>query len=257
MRTLIITFALFGVIQTIASESMPAKAYFHQQEAKAKFSEKQAEAERLSSQFIKLFGEGKFDEALPIANRVLELSQEVFGANDVAVANAASNLAEVYLAKGNSEKAEPLLSRAIQINDKGLKPTDPILVKTLERYTCVLDKREHDDKLKEFEKARLPMLRATSEPDRFWGALWLVTKATKMPRPKYPQAAVPTRKRILVEVTVNEQGKVVQAQNMCGGQSPLINVAEQAAKQAEFEPVLTAGKPLRVIGYLVYEFVGH
>jgi tetratricopeptide (TPR) repeat protein len=256
MRTAIITFALLSVIQTIASESITARAYSHQQEAKAQASKKQAEAERLSSQFIKLFGEGKFDEALPLANRVLELSEEVFGANDVAVANAASNLAEVYLAKGNSQKAEPLLSRAIQINDKALKPTDPILVKTLERYTCVLDNREHDDKLKDFERARLPIFRATSEPDRFWGALWLVTKSTKMPRPKYPQAAVPTSKRILVEVTVNEQGKVVQAQNMCSGRSPLIDVAEQAAKQAEFEPVLTAGKPLRVIGYLVYEFIG-
>jgi len=256
MKTFMITFVLLSLAQIRAGELSPVNSALIQgQKVDAQASEKQAEAEHLSSQVIRLFGEGKFDEALPIANRVLEISENVFGPNDVAVANAASNLAEVYIAKGSSQRAEPLLLRAIQINDRVRKPADPIAVKTLERYTCVLNNREQDDKLKDFVKGRLPMLEGSAEPDRFWGALWLVTKAVSMPRPEYPQAAKGRSERILVEVVLNEEGRVIRAQSMCGRSALLINVSEAAAKQSEFKPVLIAGKPIRVIGYLLYRFV--
>ena len=83
------------------------------------------------------------------------------------------------------------------------------------------------------------------------GRIMACMKAISMPRPEYPQAAKGGRAtgRILVEVTLNEQGKVIRAQNMCGGSALLINVSENAAKQSEFKPVLIAGKPIRVIGY--------
>jgi tetratricopeptide (TPR) repeat protein len=256
MKTLRITFVLLSLAQFTAGELTPVNSSLNQgQKADSQVSEKQAEAGRLSSQVIRLFGEGKFDEALPIASRVLEMSENVFGPNDVAVANAASNLAEIYIAKGSSQKAEPFLLRAIQINDQVRKPADPILVKTLERYMCILNNREQDDKLKEFVKGRLPVLGGSTEPDRFWGALWLVTKAIRMPRPAYPQGAQGRSERILVEVVLNEQGKVIRAQSMCGGSALLINVSVASAKQSEFQPVLIGGKPIRVIGYLLYRFV--
>ncbi|HEV7744143.1 MAG TPA: energy transducer TonB [Pyrinomonadaceae bacterium] len=61
--------------------------------------------------------------------------------------------------------------------------------------------------------------------------------------------------RILVEVTVDEEGKVMRAQRMCGGSALLIKVSEDAARKAQFKPIVIAGKPVRIIGYLLYRFV--
>jgi tetratricopeptide (TPR) repeat protein len=259
MKNLMFTFVLLSLAQIITGELTPINLPLIQgQKADAQAAEKQAEAERLSSEVIRLFGERKFDEALPLANRVLELSEVAFGPGDAAVANAASNLAELYYAKGSPQKAEPFLLRAIEINDKVRKPADPVLVKTLERYTCVLKIRKQDDKLKEFEKARRPTLNRSAEPDRFWGLVWGVAEIISIPRPVYPQAATDERtsQSILVEVTVDEQGKVIRAQSMCGGSAMLIKVSEEAAKKAQFKPVLVAGVPTRIIGYLCFKFVG-
>jgi TonB family protein len=245
MRTLVLPFVLLGLTQT----STPSTT----QEPKA---DPQVEAARLSTQVIRLYREGKFEEALPIATRVLELSESAFGPGDVAVANAASTLAELYVAKRKYQAAEPLFLRAIEINDKVLKPADQVLVTTLERYTCTLSNRLEDDKLKDLDKKRLPSLQSSTEPDRFWGALWRATELISIPRPDYPTAAKSARVsgRILVEVTVDEEGKVIRAQSMCGGSALLIKVSEEAARKAQFQPVVIAGKPIRIIGYLQYWF---
>jgi tetratricopeptide (TPR) repeat protein len=226
------------------------------QSAETQASQKQAEVERLRAQVRSLYGEGKFDEALPLATRLLELSESAFGPGNAEVANAATNLAAIYIAKGKNEKAEPLLWRAIEINDKVRQPADPVVVKTLEMYTCVLHRTEQDDKLKTFDKDRSPLLNASAEPDRFWGALWRATKVISIPQPEYPPAAKGVASgRILVEVTVDEEGKVIRAQSMCGGSVLLIKVSEDAARKAQFKPIVIAGKPVRIIGYLLYRFV--
>jgi hypothetical protein len=54
---------------------------------------------------------------------------------------------------------------------------------------------------------------------------------------------------------VDEEGKVMRAQRMCGGSALLIKVSEDAARKAQFKPIVIAGKPVRIIGYLLYRFV--
>ncbi len=94
MRTLIMALVLFSLTQIITSKATPINLSLTQgQKVEGQASEKQAEAERLGAQVIRLFGEGKFDEALPLAERVLDLSEIGFGPGDASVANAASNLA--------------------------------------------------------------------------------------------------------------------------------------------------------------------
>jgi TonB family protein len=149
------------------------------------------------------------------------------------------------------------LLRTIQINDKVLKATGPALLKTLERYTCVLKASNESAKLKEFEKKRLATLEMSAESDRFWGALWGRTKAITMPRPDYPEAAkkAGASGTILIKVTLDEAGKVVNAESMCGGNPLLAKAAEEAALQARFTPVLVNGAAIRLVGYVPYTFV--
>ena len=80
-------------------------------------------------------------------------------------------------------------------------------------------------------------------------------EATSKPEPAYPRVAqaVKARGTVVVQVAVDEGGRVVMASAVSG--HPLLHAAAvAAARQAEFEPQVVGGKPVKVIGTLTYEF---
>jgi TonB family protein len=79
----------------------------------------QAEAARLNAEVVKLYREGKYDEALPLARRVLEIRERA-GGDDVPVASALNNLAAIHSRKGKNEEAEQLLRRSLAIAERRL-----------------------------------------------------------------------------------------------------------------------------------------
>lgn len=59
---------------------------------------------------------------------------------------------------------------------------------------------------------------------------------------------------VVVEIIVDESGKVVAAKALCG--HPLLQQASvEAAYKARFTPTLLAGRPVKVQGYITYNFV--
>jgi CHAT domain-containing protein/Tfp pilus assembly protein PilF len=78
------------------------------------------EAKQLSRQVAKLFGEGRYDEALPLAERSLAIREKALGAEHPDVASSLNSLAALYKTKGDSARAEPLYQRALAIWDKTL-----------------------------------------------------------------------------------------------------------------------------------------
>jgi TonB family protein len=79
-----------------------------------------AEADRLNAEVIKLYREGKYDEALPVAKRVLELREQgAPGGEDLKLSFALTNLANIYARKGLNKEAEPLFTRALAAAGKG------------------------------------------------------------------------------------------------------------------------------------------
>lgn len=72
-----------------------------------------AEADRLNAEVLKLYREGKYDEALPVAKRVLELREKQLGGEDLKLAFALANLGNIYARKGNNKESEPLFTRAL------------------------------------------------------------------------------------------------------------------------------------------------
>jgi protein TonB len=58
---------------------------------------------------------------------------------------------------------------------------------------------------------------------------------------------------VLVQVLLDEEGKVIAAQAVGSGQ-PLHAAAVEAAREARFKPTLLEGKPVKVSGYLAYDF---
>lgn len=80
--------------------------------------------------------------------------------------------------------------------------------------------------------------------------------ATSLPKPRYSSAAkaVGARGKVNVRVLINENGRVVSADAVSG--HPLLrNAAEAAARQARFSQTLLSGRPVKVSGVIVYNFL--
>ena len=96
---------------------------------------------------------------------------------------------------------------------------------------------------------------STSAPKTISGGV-LNGKALDLPKPAYPPAAKAVRASgaVSVQVTVDEKGDVISA-NAVSGHPLLRSAAVQAARQAKFSPTLLSGKPVKVTGVIIYNFV--
>jgi TonB family protein len=77
------------------------------------------EAESLNARVLKLAGEGKYAEALPLARRVLEMRSRASGDEHPSVAGAHMNVAVINQELGNSKEAQSSYKRAHAIYEKG------------------------------------------------------------------------------------------------------------------------------------------
>jgi TonB family protein len=84
----------------------------------------------------------------------------------------------------------------------------------------------------------------------------LNSKAISLPRPVYPAAAknAGAQGKVVVEVTIDEDGKVIEA-HAVSGPSTLQQAAVQAARLAKFSPTTLSGQPIKVTGTISYTFV--
>ena len=224
----------------------------HNLSSQAQQNEDVIRIDQLNAEALRLFKAKKVDAALPLAREALELNEKVFGPESLRVSGAASALADLYISKNKYKEAEPLLLRALEINDKELAADNPFFIRTLKNYTCVLYLSELDKKLEDFENSRLEVLERSAQPDRFWGAVWRVSKPLNVPKPEFPKGV--GSGRVLIAATVDERGKVISAENMCGGNVLLVHAALESANKAQFKPVVVQGIPVRIKGYLPYRF---
>jgi tetratricopeptide (TPR) repeat protein len=79
----------------------------------------------LRAQVSQLFSQGKYAEAVPIAEQYVALARQKYGDNHAEYAAAISWLANVYQAQGRYAEAEPLYKRALAIHEKALGPDHP------------------------------------------------------------------------------------------------------------------------------------
>ena len=83
------------------------------------------DADALNAQVIKLYGEGKYTDAIPLAKRVLTIREKALGPDHPDVGTALNNLAALYQAQGRYTEAEPLYKRSLEIREKALGPDHP------------------------------------------------------------------------------------------------------------------------------------
>lgn len=80
-------------------------------------------------------------------------------------------------------------------------------------------------------------------------------RATYLPKPAYPAAAIAVHAggQVNVQVTIDEDGRVISAQAVSG--HPLLRgAAVSAAKSTRFSPTLLSKVPVKVTGVITYNF---
>lgn len=81
-------------------------------------------------------------------------------------------------------------------------------------------------------------------------------KALKLPKPKYPADAkqVHAQGPVSIQVIINEKGEVISA-TAISGHEMLRKISEEAALNAKFSPTYLKGKPVKIQGVIVYNFL--
>jgi CHAT domain-containing protein/Tfp pilus assembly protein PilF len=83
------------------------------------------EAKRLIQQAFKLYQQGKYNEAISLAEKVLAIRKKVLGDNHPLTAQSLNNLAVLYQSQGRYSEAEPLYKQALAITKSQLGDNHP------------------------------------------------------------------------------------------------------------------------------------
>ena len=89
------------------------------------------EATLLDKQVEQLYKEGKYTQAIPLAERELAIREKILGKEHPDVATSLNDLARLYQEQGSYEKAEPLFVRSLAIREKVLGKEHPDVATSL------------------------------------------------------------------------------------------------------------------------------
>ncbi|MBD2436273.1 CHAT domain-containing protein [Nostoc sp. FACHB-110] len=111
-----------GAIATGVLLSMPVTGIAQQQTPAYSLEEQAAlkEALELNQQVIKLYQEGKYTIAIPLAERALAIREKVLEKEHPDISTSLNNLAVLYTSQGNYQQAEQLYQRSLVIDEKVL-----------------------------------------------------------------------------------------------------------------------------------------
>ena len=205
------------------------------------------------------YARGDVKQSAAEYKRVLAIKEKTSGPQSGEVARTLFRLAEIYQTQGALEEAEPYYRRLIAFDDKVQLEADITVNDARQSFICLLrkmNKPEEADRVQYRGNTKFnPELVAGPEAIDFRGGI-LNGKALKLPKPEYPAQArnAWVEGTVIVQVTINEQGKVVRA---CAIKGPALLwfTSERAAYASEFAPTKLAGKPVKVTGVITYNFV--
>jgi len=98
------------------------------------------EWEILNEEAEKLYRAGKYDRAVIIAQKALQVAEQNVGPDHPDVAVSLNNLALLYKTQGDYAKAEPLYKRSLAILEKTLGPDHPKVATCLENLAALYRK---------------------------------------------------------------------------------------------------------------------
>lgn len=179
----------------------------------------------------------------------LASKEKEYGMDHVEVAHTLYGLGQLYRAVRDFERGAPVYRRTLRLYAKHSGVSSADFKRTITAYGCF-----------GYETNKLELY---TELQQIWygsgtqiGTI-LNGKALSLPKPDYPEAARAHRfaGQVIVEVTIDETGKVIHAKDLCGGPPYLSEASVKSAYGARFSPTLFSGKPIQVTGVIQYNFV--
>jgi CHAT domain-containing protein/Tfp pilus assembly protein PilF len=113
------------------------------------------EAYKLSTEFIRLYVAGKYDEAHPLAERALEKRERLLGPEHPDIAESLNQLAGLYYTRGIYAKAETLFQRALNIEEKVLGAEHTSVAQSYNYLAVLYDKKGDYAKAMQFHRRAL------------------------------------------------------------------------------------------------------
>jgi|GEM_PF-4247491 len=222
------------------------------------------EADKLSASVYRLYAEGNYKEALPLAERALALCEKVLRDEDPLVGVALHNLAAVYIALGDMGKAEPLCERILVRRERGRPPTSKATMNALAAYACILSAKGRlrvgngqtlSDRINKILLEDAIAAAGLTPPANLEG----IGKRISTPPPAYPGEAKRLRLQggVFVVVEIDGAGNVMSAEPLpcVPGLRLLAEAAAEAARRSKYAPVSIAGTPIRRKAFAIYNFV--
>ena len=93
--------------------------------------------EALNQRIVELFEQGKYQEAIPLAEKAVEIARRLRRPEDPKFATSLNNLAVLYDDMGDYAKAEPLYQQALRIRQKVLGPEHPSTATSLNNLAAL------------------------------------------------------------------------------------------------------------------------
>jgi len=199
------------------------------------------------------FADNKNDEAEANYLKAIEIAETKFGKESKESFSPTLNLANFYARDKKFEKADEFYLKGYAVAIKNFEKEGKEIDQIEDLRSCLVTGRNYTaENYKAFREAREKLFgRKTLEQ-----AGILNGKAKSLPKPAYPSEARMQRLSgtVSVKVKIDEQGNVTEARAICG--HPILGKAsEDSARGAKFEPTMIDGKPTKVSGIIVYNFV--
>jgi len=123
------------------------------------------EADDLSVSVVKLFKQRKFDEAIPLAKRALEIRERFLPPNDPQILTALGNVGDLYNAKGDYNAAKKNFERLLPMQEQQFGATNVKLAPTLDRLAVLYYRERNVGKAEDMYKRALALRESAFGPD--------------------------------------------------------------------------------------------
>jgi TonB family protein len=104
-----------------------------QKDASEASSAELAESMKLSAEVVRLHKAGKYDEALPLAKRALQLREQALAPGHTLIVDALSNLAELYAARRDYGTARDYYQRVLAVYEQSPPPDRSAVARVLDK----------------------------------------------------------------------------------------------------------------------------
>jgi tetratricopeptide (TPR) repeat protein len=131
------------------------------------------EANRLNGELAELYRQGRYQQALPLAQLIWEVRKQALGEEHPETLASLNNLAEMYAEVGDYAHAEPLHLRALAIREKTLGPNHPDTAISLNNLAGLYESIGNYAKAELFYKRTLAIVNTAHGPDSLETAIAL------------------------------------------------------------------------------------